>query len=215
MSNPLREKTDREEALRELRQDLRRTEILKAAQEIFETSPYDEVSMAQIADAAGVSRSTLYVYFPNREAIFGGMVEQGQIEFARKFQNAMKKTGDFQERLKTMVSSILDFLSDHHALYEKVISPGFRKKTGGDSSQKVDEITQLSRELLRGVIRSGIEEGALPEHDVLESSWVLETLLHGTVGPRLTDSEFPVDIERASELVCRYFLTAVKQLKSS
>jgi AcrR family transcriptional regulator len=61
MPNPIREKTGREEALRELRQDLRRNEILEAAQEIFETSPYDEVAMAQIADAAGVSRSTLYV----------------------------------------------------------------------------------------------------------------------------------------------------------
>jgi AcrR family transcriptional regulator len=215
MPNPIREKTGREEALRELRQDLRRNEILEAAQEIFETSPYDEVSMAQIADAAGVSRSTLYVYFPNREAIFGGMLEQGQIKFARQFQQAIERTGDFQDRLKTMVVSILNFLSAHHSLYEKIISPGFRMKTGGDSSQTLENITQHSRELLRGVIRSGIEDGALPEHDVMESSWVLETLLHGTVGPRLTDAQFPMDIERASELVCLYFLTAVKQLNSS
>lgn len=215
MPNPIRVKTEREEALRELRQDFRRNEILTAAQEIFETSPYDEVSMAQIADAAGVSRSTLYVYFPNREAIFGGMVEQGQIEFAQQFQLAMEQTGDFRERLETMVSSILSFLSVHHSLYEKIITPGFRKKTGGDGSQALEDITQRSRELLRGVIRSGIEEGALPEHDVMESSWVLETLLHGTVGPRLDDAQFPVDMERASELVCRYFFAAVSELKSS
>jgi AcrR family transcriptional regulator len=215
MANPIREKTEREEALRELRQDFRRNEILTAAQQIFETSPYDEVSMAQIADAAGVSRSTLYVYFPNREAIFGGMVEQGQIEFAQQFQLAMEQTGDFRERLKTMVSSILNFLSVHHSMYEKIITPGFRKKTGGDGSQALEDITQRSRELLRGVIRSGIEEGALPEHDVVESSWILETLLHGTVGPRLDDAQFPVDMERASELVCRYFLAAVIELKSS
>ncbi len=202
----------RDEALRELRQDLRQGEILEAAKEIFATTPFEEISMARIAEAAGVSRSTLYVYFTNKDALLRGIFEHGQENFTRELEYAMAGAESFRERLEGVVTGIIRFLSDHHALYQKVISPSFQQSAAGPGSQALVETTQRSREFLRAILRSGIDEGILPEHDVVESSWVLETILHGTVGPRLADPDFPVDVPNAARLTCEYLLAAIQNL---
>lgn len=44
--------------------------LLDAAFESFMATGYAKTSMSQIADLAGVSRPTLYRYFPDRDAIF-------------------------------------------------------------------------------------------------------------------------------------------------
>jgi AcrR family transcriptional regulator len=56
------------EGLRERKAHLVRTSVLEAAVSQLETAG-DDVSMAQIADAAGVSLRTLYRYFPDPDAL--------------------------------------------------------------------------------------------------------------------------------------------------
>jgi serine phosphatase RsbU (regulator of sigma subunit) len=58
------------------RPDAQRTrrQILAAAERVLEHSP--EATLADLAGAAGVSRSTLYRYFANREALIGAIREQ-------------------------------------------------------------------------------------------------------------------------------------------
>jgi AcrR family transcriptional regulator len=46
-----------------------RGEIIRAAFELFGRDGYEEVSMESVAEAAGVSRATLFNYFPQKELI--------------------------------------------------------------------------------------------------------------------------------------------------
>jgi AcrR family transcriptional regulator len=57
------------ETLREQKARLVRTTVLETALSQVESMGADHVSMAQIADAAGVSLRTLYRYFPDRAAL--------------------------------------------------------------------------------------------------------------------------------------------------
>lgn len=50
-----------------------RAEILRAAFELFARSGYDSVSMETIAESAGVSRATLFNYFPQKELMLRDM----------------------------------------------------------------------------------------------------------------------------------------------
>ena len=51
---------------RRMREDL----IIEAARSVFGTKTYDQVSMNEIAKAAGIAKSSIYTYFPNQEALF-------------------------------------------------------------------------------------------------------------------------------------------------
>ena len=53
----------------------RRDGILNAAGETFIRYGFRKTSMDDVARAAGLSRQSLYAYFPTKEALFGDMVE--------------------------------------------------------------------------------------------------------------------------------------------
>jgi TetR/AcrR family transcriptional regulator, regulator of autoinduction and epiphytic fitness len=52
----------------------KRAAILRAATRLFLDSGYDRTSLARIADAAGVSKATLFKQFPTKAALFDAIV---------------------------------------------------------------------------------------------------------------------------------------------
>jgi TetR/AcrR family transcriptional regulator len=52
----------------------RRQHILDAAEQIFARRPYDEASMQEIAQSAGIGMNGLYGLFPSKEELFGAVV---------------------------------------------------------------------------------------------------------------------------------------------
>jgi TetR/AcrR family transcriptional repressor of mexJK operon len=54
----------------------KRRQILDAAGPLFLKEGYAAVSMDAIARAAGVSKATVYVYFPGKDALFGAIVAE-------------------------------------------------------------------------------------------------------------------------------------------
>jgi AcrR family transcriptional regulator len=56
--------------------DERREHILSTALEAFSRHGYRRVNMKEIAEAAGISRPGLYLYFKTKEDVYGAAVEQ-------------------------------------------------------------------------------------------------------------------------------------------
>jgi AcrR family transcriptional regulator len=56
--------------------DDRRAQILAAARKLFVQRPYSEVSMAELAEAAGVARGLLHHYFGSKRELYLAVVRQ-------------------------------------------------------------------------------------------------------------------------------------------
>jgi AcrR family transcriptional regulator len=54
----------------------RRRRILTAAEELLDRWSFTDVSMERIGRRAGVAKSTLYLYFPTKEALFLGLYDR-------------------------------------------------------------------------------------------------------------------------------------------
>ncbi|BDZ54657.1 TetR/AcrR family transcriptional regulator [Agromyces marinus] len=64
------------------RRSLSHAEILAAAFELLETKGFDAVSVRGVAGALGLTPTAMYTYYPNKDALLSGMVEQvlGRLE---------------------------------------------------------------------------------------------------------------------------------------
>lgn len=65
-----KERPLKKKKLRDRKKEATEHAILKAAEEAFSKSSMDDVNLEEIAEAAFVSRTTLYNYFKNKDAIF-------------------------------------------------------------------------------------------------------------------------------------------------
>jgi AcrR family transcriptional regulator len=65
------------DGLRAQGQAARRLAILDAAKTVFFEEGYQLASMDRIAQRAGTTKRTVYGYFPNKETLFGAVVDKG------------------------------------------------------------------------------------------------------------------------------------------
>lgn len=63
--------------------DERQQQILQAAAAVIIRQGYDKTTMSDIADEAGVSRGTVYLYFDGKEALFEALIYSEVIQYAQ------------------------------------------------------------------------------------------------------------------------------------
>ena len=72
-----------EPAFTRLKVDERRRQLIDAGSALFAEHAFEEISMRQIAEAAGVSKALLYHYFPNKIELFKAAVQDHATELQR------------------------------------------------------------------------------------------------------------------------------------
>jgi AcrR family transcriptional regulator len=99
--------------------DERRRRLLEQGAELFEQHSYDELSMAQIARAAGISKALLYHYFPSKQAYFAATLEQAAGELAAAVEPDPELSP--VEQLTRSVDAYLDWVERNAGAYEKLM----------------------------------------------------------------------------------------------
>ena len=81
----------------------RREEILAAAARMFLEKGAERVSTRAIAEAVGISQTSLYVYFPNRNAILEELCDQCFLGLIERFSSPEVQSATPRESLRSMV----------------------------------------------------------------------------------------------------------------
>jgi AcrR family transcriptional regulator len=106
--------------------DARREQLLAAGADLLGRRPYDEVSIEEIADAAGVSKGLLYHYFPTKRDFLVAAIERGDAELTEL--TAPDPDLPAADQLGASLDRFLDFVEEHEAAYAAI----FRNRGGGD-----------------------------------------------------------------------------------
>jgi AcrR family transcriptional regulator len=104
----------------------RREQLLSAGVDLLASRPYDEVSIEEIARAAGVSKGLLYHYFPTKRDFLLAAIERGEQELAEL--TAPDPDLPPAEQLGASLDRFLGFVEEHEAAYAAI----FRSRGGGD-----------------------------------------------------------------------------------
>lgn len=81
-----------------------RHDILKASRRLFKEKGYDNTMIDDVADKAGISKATLYNYFPNKESLLVGTLDE-QIDAIQQYIDEMISISAYEK-----LERVLDFL---------------------------------------------------------------------------------------------------------
>jgi len=87
---------------REREKGERRRAILACAKGLVLQRGVEKISMADIAQAAELSKATLYLYFPSKEAIFSDICEESARGFLELLQATAQEGGSGMEALRRL-----------------------------------------------------------------------------------------------------------------
>jgi AcrR family transcriptional regulator len=78
------------------------TKILDAAEQLFSTRGYDAASVAEICNAAGVSKGAFYHHFPSKQAVFMAILNRWLDGLDKEMVNALSMAGNVADGLVEM-----------------------------------------------------------------------------------------------------------------
>lgn len=102
----------------------RREQLIAVALELFSKRSPQEVSIDDIATAAGISRPLVYHYFPGKHSLYEAAVSAAAEELSARFVEP--REGPLGARLVRVMARYFDFVSEH--------GPGFSALLRGGST---------------------------------------------------------------------------------
>lgn len=117
--------------------DERREHLLDSGTELLRSRPHTEVSIGEIAAAAGVSRGLLYHYFPTKKHFILAALARGQREFAERLVPDPELAP--VERLDASLDAFLDFVEEYPAAFSTI----FR---GGSEDAELSAVVEAGRD---------------------------------------------------------------------
>ncbi|MFD7319983.1 TetR/AcrR family transcriptional regulator [Streptomyces sp. NPDC059875] len=154
-------------AYRRLSVEERRLQLLAAALTLFAHRAPDEVSLDDVAEAAGVSRPLVYRYFPGgKQQLYEAALRSSADELERCF--AEPPVGPPTERLARVLDRYLTFVDQHDAGFSALLQGGSVAETSRTTAI-VDEVRRAAAEQI--LVHLGVDEPG-PRLRMMVRTWI-------------------------------------------
>ncbi len=185
--------------------DLRRQQLLGVAEHIFASRAYASVSLQEIADEAGVTRSLIHHYFGSKDGLMAAVIRE---IIPDRAPEPLPIEGTVRERVETRVDLLMAVFESHSegwlatlALGPNLESPlkevaeelwESQYRVWQSTFADVVELNDRTRTLYnsyRGFNQATCRQwlaGDLPREDAREFLITVQTALLEQLGPRLT-----------------------------
>ncbi|MCB2146350.1 MAG: TetR/AcrR family transcriptional regulator [Deltaproteobacteria bacterium] len=137
--------------LKQQEREIRENLIIDAARTVFGSKTYDQVSMNEIAKAAGIAKSSIYTYFPNQEALFVETAFRDTGEFIAALRKRVQAERDLS--LETFINDYLDYHIEHDAHWRMITHFALHGNIGEASAEKLNQISRQVMDLLETVLK--------------------------------------------------------------
>jgi AcrR family transcriptional regulator len=98
----------------------RREQLLYSGVELLAVRPHDEVSIEDIAEAAGVSKGLLYHYFPTKKDFILAALDRGRRQLAKRLRPDPEL--DPEAQLDVILDAFLDYVEEHASAYTAIFN---------------------------------------------------------------------------------------------
>ncbi|MFE9307043.1 TetR/AcrR family transcriptional regulator [Streptomyces sp. NPDC088353] len=169
----------------------RRQQLIGVALELFSRRSPDEVSIDEIASAAGISRPLVYHYFPGKLSLYEAALKRASDDLAGRFAEPHK--GPLGARLLRVMRRFFDFVDEHGPGFSALMRGG--PAVGSSTTNAlIDSVRQAAYDQILSHL--GVEEPPA-RLELVVRSWISlaeSTALIWLDGRRIPRAELEVQL---------------------
>ncbi|MER6037853.1 TetR/AcrR family transcriptional regulator [Streptomyces sp. NPDC001835] len=144
----------------------RRQQLIGVALDLFSRRSPDEVSIDEIAAAAGISRPLVYHYFPGKLSLYEAALKRASEDLASRF--AEPHEGPLGARLLRVMRRYFDFVDEHGPGFSALMRGG--PAVGSSTTNAlIDSVRQAAYEQM--LAHLGVTD-APPRLELVVRSWI-------------------------------------------
>ncbi|GIH23781.1 hypothetical protein Aph01nite_20910 [Acrocarpospora phusangensis] len=176
--------------------------ILEAVARLSRRQGIDAISMTDVAAEAGITRTVLYNYFPDKASLLLSFTERVTRYFVESYDRDLPADASPSERLTAFVRLQLTGLMAHP-------HPGaadLSATLGPDAYQQLAAHVAPMQRILCEIVQSGVDTGAFQPTDVPATARVILAILGAE---RLPLMEGSITVDEATTFVTTFILRAL------
>jgi len=120
--------------------DERRMRIIDAAEALFKTQRYSQISVGDVARTAGITQGLVYHYFPTKDALFAAALQQRAADLIGSA--ALDSSAPFAEQVERAVQGYMDWVESHSIAYLNLL------RSPDAAEPQFFAITETAREVI-------------------------------------------------------------------
>lgn len=170
-------------------------EILEAAFEEFAVNGYAMTRVEDVAARLGVTKGTVYLYFPTKDALFEAMMKHISAPFVEMRASIGALTGSCGQRLRAMLLFAYDKIANDRKMREPLrlsLAEGTRFPHIVD--QHYDEFIAPLVDIVGALVREGVETGEFRDAPASHTPEVIvSSVIHIVVWRLMFEDRRPLD----------------------
>ncbi len=194
----------------------RREEILISSAALFSRRGFHAVTVDDIAQEAGLSKGTIYLYFAHKEEIFSSLIKRLTDELNTNLQTAISENIDFRQKLRNLVITYMRFFEENETFF-KIFQSEKSHLSLASKSEMHDYAHAAFHSfygIMQSVIREGISRRLLREVNIDHATKVLRGIINSFTFHRVfIEKKEEVDVE--VDAIIDIFMNGVGKRKTS
>lgn len=153
--------------------------LIETALQTIDQEGLDAITLRDITEKLGTSRSAVYRHFASKEVLIIGVIQRGYAQLDELFTPIFQdRTQSVQERFEKMGRAYLDFAIEHPNLYRLLFGENYRQEREEVCDYK-DESQATGLYALIGLLLEAQEEGIIARADPMVQAATVWASIHG------------------------------------
>ncbi len=180
-----------------LKEEERREQIKQAAINLFSSRGYDQASLDDLVQEAGVSKSLLYWYWESKAALLKDLIDTCMLSYRELLQAAVDSDEPYPEKMHRLLWDYLTLSRENEKLNRLVhfcsLHSG-KKHAQEDFGPRVDRYYKECMKLLETLFRQGMDQGHVKKsRDPEAMSLGLMSFIEGYIYMSILGDRLPLD----------------------
>ena len=186
--------------------EFRTAGILEAARKVFAKKGFHEAKVEDIADAAGVAKGTVYLYYDSKRDIYFAALKFGIAQMYSLLLDELKKVSTPEEKLKALIAAKLAYFDENRDFFKIYYSELGNIPTThpGGIDNEFKALYQEQARLVEAILKEGARKKVIRCLRTEETAFAISDIIRGVVTHRIlgwSKSRIGQDVDFIFDLV--------------
>lgn len=165
--------------------EFRHSGILDAARRVFARKGFENATVDDIAESAGIAKGTVYLYFRSKRDIYLAALKQGAIELNHETRRRMDAVPTAQEKIRAFVSTRIQYFEqnrDFFRIYQSEFGNLFHP---AQLNEEFKDLCYGQGKALKGILDGLMRDGQIRPMRTDLAAFTIHDITRGLIFQRL------------------------------